>query len=99
MRKYAFLLMGEEYTPARHQAKFETDVITSHIFTVNSPQEAKTLVKKLYEEGFGAIEVCGAFGPELTKELIEISNNEIAFGYSVGFDSQKELSHKFWTGA
>lgn len=98
-RKYAFLLMGEEYTPAQHNALFETDDIDSHIITVRTPDEARETVKRLHKEGFGAIEVCGAFGPELTRELVDMTNNEIAFGYSVHLDEKQDaVAAAFWGG-
>lgn len=82
-KKFAFLLMGAHYTPAEHQAQFETDRQITCIYSVQNFEQAILKVKELEAEGFGAIELCGAFGQEKAKELADMTGNRIAIGYVV----------------
>ena len=67
-RKFAFLLKGEDYDPIVQQTFFETPFMTTYVFTVRNFEEAAAKVQALAEEGFGVIELCGAFGPEKARE-------------------------------
>lgn len=82
-KQYAFLLMGEQYDPASHRCRFETEVDVVHIRTVRTFEEAKETAVALKNSGVGAIEVCGAFGPEKAAELAKLTDNEVAIGYAV----------------
>ena len=61
-KKFAFLLMGEHYDPARHCAEFETEKQITYICTVKNAEEAYAKAAALKDAGVGAIELCGAFG-------------------------------------
>ena len=63
-RKFASMFMNPAYRPELHQAVFETAHQDTHIFTVRDFEEAVALAQRLVEEGFGALEVCGAFRPD-----------------------------------
>lgn len=91
-KKFAFILMGEHYTPEEHQVCFETGKQLTYIYTVNCFEEAEKLVVRLAEEGFGAIELCGAFGPERTRKLDEMTGRRLAIGYVV---HDPELDERF----
>ena len=66
------------------------------MITVNSPEQAVQMAKELAEQGFGAIEVCGAFGEELARKMYEATENKVSVGYIVCPSDQKELSDRFW---
>lgn len=53
------------------------------MITVNSPEQAVQMAKELAEQGFGAIEVCGAFGEELARKMYEATGNKVSVGYIV----------------
>lgn len=95
MKKFAFILMGKDYTK-EHAATFETGTKVTYICTVNSYEEAKKKVLELKENGVKAIELCGAFGREKADELIELTNNEIAIGYVVHNKEQDQLFMNFF---
>lgn len=95
MKKFAFILMGKDYTK-EHTATFETGTKVTYICTVNSYEEAKKKVLELKENGVKAIELCGAFGKEKADELIELTNNEIAIGYVVHNKEQDQLFMNFF---
>lgn len=95
-RKFATMLMNPEYVPERQTAVFETAHQDTHVFTVRSFEEAETLAKQLVGEGFGALEVCGAFRPEQVRRLIEATDNRLAIGYCVHFPEQDGLFRMFF---
>ena len=80
-KKFAFLLMGAHYDPEIHHASFETEKQITFIYSVKDYDGAVNKVKELEESGFGAIELCGAFGPEKAAELASLTGNKIAIGY------------------
>ena len=82
-KKFAFLLMGPHYSPEIHHTAFETEKQITCIFTVRDFEQAKQKVLELAADGFGAIELCGAFGPQTAKEYAALTGNTIAIGYVV----------------
>ena len=96
MKKFAFILMGQHYDPSLHQAHFQTENQISSIFTVQDFEQAKEKVQKLWEEGYGAIEICGAFGKEKAEELTELTKHQVAIGYVVHNPELDELFAKFF---
>ncbi len=80
MKKYAFMLLGD-YTPEKHTAVFEQGDTITRICTVSSFEMAKERIAALQQEGFGAVELCGAFTREMAKELMELTNRKVAIGY------------------
>lgn len=95
-KKFAFLLMGAHYDPACHQADFETENRLTSIRTVQDYSEAKTAIHSLMEEGYGAIELCGAFGEEKAQELIRMTQGRVAIGFVTHFPEQDALFAAFF---
>ena len=93
---FAFILMGAQYDPEKDQAHFETESKPTYIYTVQNWEQAKKRVQDLYQKGCGAIEVCGAFGPEKTKELISLTEGKVAIGYVTHFAEQDALFTTFF---
>jgi len=96
--KWAHIVMNEGYDPERHRARFDTEIREGHMLTVRNPAEAVELAKKLADEGFGAIEVCGAFGPELAKEMYEATGRRVPVSYVVAAPDELEQVLAFWHG-
>ena len=96
-KQFAFLLMGEQYDPARHLARFETSRQVTSIYTVRSLKEAESLVKRLEAEGVGAIELCGAFGEAGAAELTRLTGGRIAVGYVTHAPEMTSLVEAFFT--
>ena len=65
------MLMDQQYCSRKDYAVLETQAVETHIITVNSPEQAIEMAKQLAADGFGAIEVCGAFGEELARRMYE----------------------------
>lgn len=96
-RKFAFILMGEHYDPQVHKVDFKTAGQISSIRTVCNFDQALALMDTLRQDGYGAVEVCGAFGPDRAQKLIERSNGEIAVGFVTHFPEQDTLFDAFFS--
>ncbi|HIS68173.1 MAG TPA: hypothetical protein IAA58_02220 [Candidatus Gallacutalibacter stercoravium] len=96
MKKFAFILMGEELDPSQHKAEFATQGQLTSIRTVRNFEQAKQLVLSLQKEGYGAIELCGAFGAEKAQELTQMTGGSIAIGYVVHDPALDKVFSSFW---
>ena len=96
MKKFAMIQMGEDYNPEVHKNCFSLQNRESYNLTVRNMEEACELAKKLVEEGFGAIELCGAFGEENARKLVEVTENKIPIGYVVNFPEQVQMAIDFF---
>lgn len=95
-KKLACLIMGENYDTPKHQAAFTTVWGTTYVFTVNNFEGAKAKVLSMIDEGFGTVELCGAFGKEKADELIKLAAGRIAVGYVVYSDEQRAILRKLF---
>lgn len=96
MKKFAFILMGPAYNPEKHQCCFQKENSETHIYTVRNFDEAREKVIALYKDGYGAIELCGAFGKERAEEFTELTNHEVAIGYVVHEPELDDLFKNFF---
>lgn len=46
--------------------------------------------------GFGAIEVCGAFGEELARKMYDAAGHRLTVGYVTYPRDQEEANARFW---
>ena len=97
-QKWAHVVMNKEYDPETQKARFDTSLREGHILTVRNPEEAVALAEKLAAEGFGAIEVCGAFGPDLARKMYEATGCKVPVSYVTAPEDQLEQVLAFWTG-
>lgn len=95
-KKFAHILMSPAYNTEIHKAVFETEAKDTYIFTVNSFDEAKALVLKLNEEGFGVIELCGAFDEERTRTYKDLTDGKVGFGHVVNLPEQDAIVKEFF---
>ena len=49
------MLMGNEYNTKKDYVVMQTESTETHIFTVNTPEQAVELAGQLAQQGFGAI--------------------------------------------
>lgn len=96
-KKYAFILMGDHFDPQRDQACFRAGGVDSYIITVRSPREAVEKARELADDGFGAVEVCGAFGEKLAGEMYEAAGRRLTVSYVVCPSGQEEANLRFWS--
>ena len=97
MKKFAYILMGASLDTNNHIAEFDAGFTKICIHSVRSVEEAKEKVIGLWHEGFGVIELCGAFGRDLAIELMHLTNNEVAIGYVIHEPEQDELFAQFFS--
>ena len=88
--------MGPHYDPQLHQAGFETGNQLTSIFTVRSFEEARKRVISCAEEGYGVIELCGAFGKERARELIDLTGGRVGIGFVEHLPEQDEIFGSFF---
>lgn len=89
--KFAFIIMGD-FEMDYDQAQIHDGM--AQIIGVSSIEEAKVAAKKLFEEGVGCIELCGAFGEAGAKAIIEVTGNQIPIGYITHLPEQDEVYAK-----
>ena len=97
VKKWAMVIMNAGYDPEKDMARLDLEQVETHILTVRNPDEAVALAKRLGEEGFGAIEVCGAFGEELPKKMYEAAGCKVPVGYVTTPQDQFEKALAFWS--
>ena len=95
-KKWAMIIMNEGYDPEKDTARLDLAQLETHILTVRNAGEAVALAKRLGEEGFGAIEVCGAFGRELAGKMYEATKGTVPVGYVTLPEDQMEKALAFW---
>ena len=58
--------------------------------------ETLKIFRELADEGFGALEVCGAFGENLAREMYQAADRRLTVSYVVCPKDQEEASLQFW---
>lgn len=86
--KFAFLVMGNFYSQ-KDRATFP-DGETSMI-GVSSLEEAKSVAKKLADEGVACIELCGAFEETGARAIIEATGGKLPVGFVTHLPEQDSL--------
>ena len=86
--KFAFLIMGN-FDMTMDRATIHGG--NAQMIGVSDMQEAAAAAKQLCEEGIDCIELCGAFGAEGAKQIIEITEKRIPVGYVTHLPEQDEI--------
>lgn len=94
-KKFAMMLMGSEYNTKKDYVVMQTESTETHIFTVNTPEQAVELAGQLAQQGFGAIEVCGAFGKELAERMFHATASVSVWGMSFALRSKRSCPTDF----
>ena len=97
MRKYAILIMNPCHDPEKDRALLTTsDGTEAHILTVRDPEEALAKAVELADAGFGALEVCGAFGEDLARRMYDAAGHRLTVSYVVCPPDQLDAARAFW---
>lgn len=96
MKKYAMMIMGN-YEPETDTLEIVRGGMLTRFVTVRSMEEAVTTARKLHEEGFGCLELCGAFGEEGARRLIRETGGEMAVGYCVSAPDMDQKIQEFFS--
>lgn len=91
MKTWAFIFKSSGCRPEVHKAEMTSDTRRSLIYGVETIEEGCALAKKLMDtENCLLIELCGGFGPEGTRRVIEAVEGKIPVGYITYFPEEKE---------
>ena len=89
--KYAFIIM-DNFNPKQDRAYIHND--NAQIIGVSNIDEACNVAKGLLKDNIDCIELCGAFGSDGAKKIIDATNNSIPIGYVTHLKEQDELFNK-----
>lgn len=89
--KFAYMMMGD-FDPAVDHTEMQQGEIC--VFGVPSLEVACEKARELAEQGFGCIELCGAFGEQGAKTVIQATGGRIPVGYVTHFPQQDPLFEK-----
>ena len=96
-KRFAYILMGTDSSlTTSHTVEIDAKFADISICMVRDFHVAKEMVINLWQEGYGAIELCGAFGRDFALELINLTNNEVVIGYVVNEPEQNDIIMKFF---
>ena len=87
--KFAFLIMGPCYNREQDHASIHDE--RAQIIGVANLEEACAIAQKLCAQGVSCIELCGAFGEEGARRVIEATQNKIPVGYITHLPEQEEV--------
>ena len=87
--KFAFMILGAHFDPERDRAAIHGGA--AQILGVSSVEEACAEAVRLAREGIDCIELCGAFGSDGAKCVIDAVQNRIPVGYATHLPVQDDL--------
>ena len=96
MKKAATIIMGKIYDPEIDKSIYKSENFETIIQTVRNFEEAKKYILKLVDEGVESFELCGAFGKDKTRELIEMTDHKVAISYITTDDDMRCLVDEFY---
>lgn len=86
--RFAFLVMGDFNCEIDRASIHDKE---AQIIGVSNIQEACAAAKRLYEDGIGCIELCGAFGENGARAVIEATENKLPIGYVTHLPEQDDV--------
>lgn len=86
--KFAFIIMGD-FDGNADRATIHNG--SAQIIGVADIDEACAVAKELDGKGIDCIELCGAFGEEGAKKVIQATQNKIPIGYITHLPEQDEI--------
>lgn len=87
--RFAFLIMGDDFNVEADRASIHDG--DAQIVGVADLREAREEARRLQREGVDCIELCGAFGEDGARAVIEATGNKLPIGYIVHFPEQDEV--------
>ena len=86
---FAFLILGD-FSPEQDRTA-SIGGGSARMIGVPDLPAACAAARALAEEGIGCIELCGAFGPDGARQVIEATGGRIPVGYVTHFPEQDPL--------
>lgn len=91
--KFAFIIMGN-FSIGENRGVIHNGL--AQIISVSNVEEACIVAKQLYDEGVVCIELCGAFGEEGARAVINATGNKIPIGHVVHLPEQDTIYESFF---
>lgn len=85
---FAYLVMGP-FDSRTDRAAIHDGMV--QVIGVADVQDAIAVAKELQEQVISCIELCGAFGPENAKKIIDATGNTIPIGFATHLPEQEAL--------
>ena len=96
--KFAYLIMDKIFDSSKDKASIHSiHNGVSQIIGVSNIEEAIETAKNLQKEGIDCIELCGGFGEEGTKKIIEATENKIAVGFVIHLKEQDDIYKRLFS--
>lgn len=86
--KFAFIIMNN-FNSKEDRASIHGGA--AQIIGVKAIEDAIAVAKELQADGISCIELCGAFGAEGAKRVIDATDNKIAIGYTTHLPEQDHI--------
>ena len=80
LTKYGYIILGNGYAPAQHNANINSPQFSSTIICVDTIKAAIKVAKKMVADGIQVIELCGGFGQSGAFEIINAINCKVPVG-------------------
>ena len=90
MKTWAFIYIFEGCNPKKDRAVIQSSKIKTFIVGTDSIDSGCEVAKELVKEGCRLIELCGGFGVDGTKKVIDAVGGSIPVGYVDFFPEEKE---------
>lgn len=94
MFKYAFFVNSETLTPENYKKELRGDDFEGVVCGINSLELACETAKKLAEQGFEEIDLCGDFNDEMAKEIKEFAGGKIEVWHETFTAPEEEKFNK-----
>lgn len=90
MITWAFIYVAKGCDPTKHKATIDSPGWNSIFIGVDSVDDGCNIAKKLVNEGCKLIELCGGFGADGAKKVIDATEGKVPVGYIDYFPSEEE---------
>lgn len=97
MKKSATIIMGKMFDPEKDRVEFVGKNITTIVQTVHDFEQAKEYILKYVDDGVEDFELCGAFGKDKARELINLTKGKVGISYVVTDSDMKPLVDDFYS--
>lgn len=90
MVTWAFIFIANGCDPSKHAAIIDSPGLKTIVAGVDSVDAGCKVAKKIVEEGCQLIELCGGFGADGAKKVIEATGGSVPVGFIGYFPGDEE---------
>jgi hypothetical protein len=94
MLTYAFIANSEGFRPEDYHWEYENKNFKFKFFATSGMEMTKKYAKKLVDEGFKGIDLCGDFDADQAKEVALVTEGKIDVDYAKYFESEMKKLEK-----